>query len=86
MVNPQPQAKQELRGALCCEVFSKNVSKHTEQGGRGEHNANTQLGFRARIKAARAHTPAPAFWTPTSLWAVLPPLPSSGQTGTRPRV
>lgn len=51
MANPQAQDKQELRGALRCEVFSKNVSKYTEQGGKGEHNANTQSGFRARIKA-----------------------------------
>lgn len=67
MANAQPQDKQELRGALRCEVFSKNVSKHTEQGGRGQHNANTQLGFRARIKAEHTDQRQPSGCPPPSV-------------------
>ena len=52
MANPRPQDEQPLRGALRCKVFSKNVSKYTEQGGRRQCSANTQLGFRIGIKAA----------------------------------
>ena len=67
MANPQLQDKQELRGALRSEVFSKNVSEHTEQGARGQHNANTQLGFRARIKAEHTDQRQPSGCQPPSM-------------------